>query len=119
MNFVRFTAICLLGLTMAGCATAPVSLAGTYSLRAPDGSTSMVEISSLREQEYYLRAPGQSVSGTYRFAEGELRITKPDNPRMSGYVWKKNSDGSLVLVAEPSVPTSGTRLTSATLTPTR
>ena len=116
---MRFTAICLLGLQLAGCATKPVSLAGTYSLRAPDGSTSTVELSSLREQEYYLRAPGQAVSGVYRFAADELRITKPDNPRMSGFVWKMNADRSLVLVAEPPVPTSGTRLTSATLTPTR
>jgi hypothetical protein len=117
MNFVRFTAICL-GIVLTGCAT-PLPLAGTYSLRAPDGSTSTVEISALREQQYNLRAPGLTVGGVYHFVDGELRIIKPDNPRMSGYVWKRNQDGSLVLVAEPSVPVSGARLTSATLTPTR
>lgn len=117
MNLLRVSAICLLGLvSLSGCATAPVSLAGIYSLRAPDGATSTVEVSALRDQEYYLRAPGQPVSGVYQFASGELRITKPDNPRMSGFTWKKNADGSLVLVAEPPVPVSGTRLMSATLT---
>jgi hypothetical protein len=119
MNLLRVSAVCLLGLVfLSGCATAPVSLAGNYSLRAPDGATSTVEVRALRDQEYYLRAPGQPVSGVYQFASGELRITKPDNPRMSGFTWKKNADGSLVLVAEPPVPVSGTRLMSATLTRT-
>jgi hypothetical protein len=50
------------------------------------------------------------------YANGELRIVKPDNPRMTGYVWRKDKAGVLVLVEEPSVPVSGKRLTSATLT---
>jgi hypothetical protein len=111
----------LLGLAaaawLAGCATKPPeSLAGNYSMRAPDGTTSAVTVAALREQEYYLRAPGEPVSGVYRFANDELRITKPDNPRMSGYVWRKEASGAFVLVEEPTVPVSGKRLTSATLT---
>ena len=115
MNFIRATLLTTCALA-AGCATKPVSLAGTWSLREPDGTTSTVSVSELREQEYYLRAPGQPVSGVYRFADGELRITKPDLPRMSGYVWRRNEQGDLVLVAEPSVPVSGKRMTSATMT---
>lgn len=116
MKLSTVTAICILALSsLIGCATVP-SLAGKYSLRAPDGATSLVEVSALRDQEYYLRAPGQPVSGVYHFAGNELRITKPDNPRMTGFAWKKNPDGTLVLVEEPPVPVSGTRLMSATLT---
>jgi hypothetical protein len=102
---------------LAACATQPPeSLAGSYSMRAPDGTTSAVAVSALRDQEYYVRAPGEPVSGVYRFANGELRITKPDNPRMSGFVWRKEATGAFVLVEEPPVPVSGKRLTSATLT---
>lgn len=113
----RSTVLVLAGaLLLTACATKPESLAGNYSLSAPDGTTSTVALSALREQEYYVRAPGQPVSGVYRFEAGELRITKPDNPRMTGFVWRKDANGVLVLVAEPPVPVSGKRLTSATLT---
>lgn len=116
MKLSHVTAICIVALSfLASCASVP-SLAGKYSLRAPDGATSWVEVSALRDQEYYLRAPGQAISGVYRFAGDELRITRPDNPRMVGFAWKKTADGTLVLVAEPPVPVSGTRLMSATLT---
>jgi hypothetical protein len=108
----------LITAVLMSCAAAPENLAGHYSLRAPDGATATVEVSALREQQYYLRAPGQAVSGVYQFANGELRITKPDNPRMTGFIWRKEANGVLVLVDEPPVPVSGTRLSSATLTRT-
>ncbi len=118
MKIIRSTLVALVGAALfSACATKPPeTLAGNYSLREPDGTTTSVSVSSLREQEYYVRAVGQPVSGVYRYENGELRIIKPDNPRMSGYVWRNNESGVLVRVEEPSVPVSGKRLTSATLT---
>lgn len=101
-------------LALGGCATMDIP-AGAWTLRAPDGATSQVEVSMLRKKEYYLRAPGQTISGAYSFKGKELTITKPDNPRMSGYVWRLTGKGQLVLVEEPPVPVAGVRLTSATL----
>ena len=101
-------------LALGGCASVDIPT-GTWTLRAPDGAESAVEVSALREAEYYLRAPGRTIGGAYVYRDKELSITKPDNPRMSGYVWKLKSKGELVLVEEPAVPVSGVRLTSATL----
>lgn len=103
---------------LSGCAAVELQ-PGSWTLRAPDGSTSTVEVSSLREHEYYLRAPGLSIAGVYTFQDGELYMAAPDNPRMAGYVWKLGHDGVLVLVQEPPVPVSGVRLTSATMRKTR
>lgn len=101
-------------LALGGCASVDIPT-GAWTLRAPDGSESAVEVSTLREAEYYLRAPGRTIGGAYVYRDKELSITKPDNPRMGGYVWKLKGQGELVLVEEPAVPVSGVRLTSATL----
>lgn len=101
-------------LALGGCASVDIPT-GAWTLRAPDGSESAVEVSALREKEYYLRAPGRTVGGAYVYRDKELSIAKPDNPRMGGYVWKLKRKGELVLVEEPAVPVSGVRLTPATL----
>lgn len=107
-------ALSLTMLSLAGCASVDIP-PGAWTLRAPDGSTAAVEVSNLRTGEYYVRAPGQTFSGSYIYKDRELSILKPDNPRMNGYVWKLEHKGQLVLVEEPPVPVSGVRLTSASL----
>jgi hypothetical protein len=104
----------LLALSLGGCASVDIP-PGAWTLRAPDGTTSAVEVSNLRAGEYYLRAPARTFSGSYIYKDHELSILKPDNPRMNGYVWKLERKGQLVLVEEPPVPVSGVRLTSGSL----
>jgi len=106
--------VLMAAVALGGCASVDIPT-GAWTLRAPDGSESAVEVSALREKEYFLRAPGRTFGGAYLYRDKELSITKPDNPRMSGYVWKLKSKGELVLVEEPAVPVSGVRLTSAKL----
>jgi hypothetical protein len=111
---MKRTVTLMFSLCLGGCATVDIPV-GTWTLNAPDGSTSSVEVSSLRKDEYYLRAPGRTFSGSYHYLQKNLSIVKPDNPRMSGYVWTLEHKGELKLVEEPSVPVSGVRLTAATL----
>lgn len=111
---IRITLLVLVTLIAGGCATVDIP-AGAYTLETPDGTTSAVEVSNLRKGEFYLRAPGRTISGSYVYKKPELTVLKPDNPRMNGYVWKLERKGQLVLVEEPPVPVSGVRLTSATL----
>ena len=108
------TVTLLMTLSLCGCASVDIP-PGAWTLKAPDGTTSAVEVSKLRTGEYFVRAPGRTFSGSYVYKERELTILKPDNPRMNGYVWKLERKGQLVLVEEPPVPVSGVRLTSASL----
>lgn len=103
-------------LALAGCVDIP---SGAWTLRAPDGATFRTEVSVLRAGEYYVRAPGQTISGAYSYKNRELKIAKLDNPRMSGYVWRLMRRGELVLVEEPPAPISGVRMTSSTMKKTQ
>lgn len=100
---------------VSACATTRPIEPGNWTMRSPDGTSELVEIRLLRDGEYYLNAPGNPISGVYRLTQADLKITKPDNPRMSGLVWQLNPDKSLTLVQEASVQVSGRRLVSATL----
>jgi len=87
--------------------------AGRWNLQAPSGEVTEVEVRLLRKNEFYLYAPHHPISGVYTWDGKLLRITKPDNPRMNGYVWKAEHDHSLTLVEETPVPISGVKLMSA------
>ena len=100
-------------LLLAACA--PTLQTGAWNLTTPDGKSSSVEVSLLREGEYYLRAPGNPISGVYLLDARQLRMSKPDQPRMEGNIWQWQQNGELTLVAEPPFTVSGVRQTSATL----
>lgn len=100
---------------LAACATVPPASieAGAWLLQTPDQGTEPVEVRLLTESEYYLNAAGHPVAGVYRLEGNQLKMVKPDNPRMSGIVWQLNGDRSLTVVQEPPVANSGQRLISA------
>ena len=97
-------------------ACSPLIKPGSWNLVTPDGQSTSVEVSLLRKGEYYLRAPGNPISGVYVLKEKRLlSMSKPDQPRMEGAVWQLQRGGELTLVAEPPFTVSGVRQTSATL----
>lgn len=100
---------------VSACATTRPIEPGNWTMQSPDGTNELVEIRLLREDEYYLNAPGNPISGVYKLTQTDLKIVRPDNPRMSGLVWQLNPDRTLTLVQETSVQISGRRLVSATL----
>jgi len=112
----RFLALLAAALLVA-CATTAVP-PGAWQLTAPDGTVVPVNVSLLTDNQYYLSAPRHPISGVYKLDKTELRIVKPDNVRMGGYVWRLNPNGSFVLVEETPVQLSGQRLISSTLVKT-
>jgi hypothetical protein len=112
---MRFRLLALLtAALLAACATTAVPT-GAWQLTAPDGSVVPVNVSLLSDRQYYLSAPRHPISGAYKLDKTELRIVKPDNVRMGGYVWHLNPGGSFVLIEETPVQISGQRLISSTL----
>jgi hypothetical protein len=111
-KFIYLLAATLCLLSMASHARAPLK-PGLWNLHTPAGEVSELRISVLTKNEYYFNLPKHPISGVYTWDGKLLRITKPDNPRMGGYVWKVQRDRSLVLVEETPVPISGVKLVSS------
>ena len=109
---------CLIALAVAGCASIPEPQGlqpGTWGLQTADGSIVDVEISELQAWEYYFDAGTHPISGVYSMEGDQIRILRPDNPRMNGFTWRERPDRSLILIAEPHTELSGKRLISSTL----
>lgn len=118
MNFkaTRVLALVIATAALMSCVMQP-SLEGTWLMTSPDGTTGSVEVSKLAEGEYYFRAPGNPVSGVYALDQsGQLRISKPDLPRMEGSTWQIQKDHTLTLIAEPAFTVSGVRQIASKLT---
>ena len=86
---------------------------GEWNLVSPSGEITAVDVSMLRKNEFYFYAPKHPISGVYTWDGKLFRMTKPDNPRMGGYVWKRDRGHTLMLVEETPVPISNMKLLSS------
>lgn len=111
---IRFCSVLSLAL-LSACSTVQLDT-GNWQLRQPDGIVVPVSVTVLKKSQYYFNAPRHPVSGVYALNKRTLRMIKPDNPRMAGYVWNLNDARHMTLIEETPVNISGLRLISSNLT---
>jgi hypothetical protein len=109
--------LCVVVLAVVGlvACTTLSKFSGSWDLTSPRGENTVVVISQLQKNEYYLNAGTHPVSGVYTYKNDLLTMTKPDNPRMDGFVWRFDEDASFVLIRAPEVELSGEKLVSSRL----
>jgi hypothetical protein len=80
----------------------------------PSGNEISISILNLGDEEYMFKFAG-NFSGTYKREGEKLVISKPTDPRLSGFVWKIKDDNTLVLIAQPDTSMTGSDYTGTTL----
>ena len=83
---------------------------GNWSMQTPSGEVFPVQVTLLKKGEYYFNALKHPISGVYKWDGKLFRIIKPDNPRMSGFVWRLERNHTLTMAEETPVPISGVKL---------
>lgn len=92
--------ISLLALLLAACAA--FNPTGTWQLQARDGSVKVVTVQDFGDGNYYLRG-SPAMNGVYRVKGSSFVCEKPDDPRLTGFVWHIQSDDQLVLTSQPAM----------------
>lgn len=135
-NVAVITSALLLGACTAKPIKEPGITPGNWSLQTPEGKRIPVRVSEFREYEYHFHAAGLPFSGAYNykggekttecaflsfgcvntFSGGELVMTKPDSPRMGGYVWSKKSEREVILREEAPFEHTQQRLVPSVMT---
>jgi predicted secreted protein len=113
MKYVHKLLFVMLLLSTSACYAGTPIKAGQWNLQTPAGDVTSVTVTLLRKNEYYFYAPQHPISGVYTWDGKLFRITKPDNPRMGGFVWRLQRDHTLAMVEETPVPISGMKLISS------
>jgi hypothetical protein len=80
--------------------TPPPPLAGAWQAKLPGGFVQPVNLQDLGKGEFLFRSRADVFAGVYRWENGHLVVVKPDDPRMTGLVWRWDGQ-RLTLVAEP------------------
>jgi hypothetical protein len=94
----KFLLVIVVALMFCGCAT--TDLSGRWNLKAQDGKMIPMTIQDFGGGKFYLHGD-TPLDGVYRRRDDELVCTKPDDPRLTGFVWRVQNQNNLVLVSEP------------------
>jgi len=84
----------------AGCATE--NLSGKWDLEAQNGKVTPVTIQNFGNGSYYLHG-NTPLDGIYTRQNDKFVCTKPDDPRLMGFVWRIQDKNTLILTAQPSM----------------
>ena len=93
------------------------SIAGTYEIQFPAGAVREISILKLGDGNYRLQGGGV-LNGIYQVKGDKLLVVQPDDPRMLGLAWRKQT-ATWKLFREPVGTPTGSSYVGATLTPKR
>lgn len=99
---------------LSGCASQP-TLVGTWNLHLPRHQTRVVAIENFGHGRYYLHGH-TLMDGLYRKEGKQLICVTPNDPRLSGFVWRIEGRNKLILVAQPRLWVSQERYLGDALT---
>jgi len=90
------------------------SLQGDWEAKLPAGFVQKTTLQDLGEGQFLLRSRASVFNGKYRWNNGVLAVTEPDDERMLGLVWKWDGQ-KLTLVDEPKSTPTGSSYTGTVL----
>ncbi|MCC9606066.1 hypothetical protein LOC68_19750 [Blastopirellula sp. JC732] len=94
----------------------PLDFAGQWLMTLPLGAEHQIVIKETGDDQFKLVRPKLNMAGIYKASGGKLMITKPDDKRLTGFVWTAINRNTLVLTGEPPVERTGSSYLGATLT---
>lgn len=91
-----------------------IDLSGTWSLTLPAGFQFPVTLASKSDGSYYLEN-ARNLGGTYQQEGRLLKVTAPDQERLTGFLWRLETPDVAVLVEGPEVSKVGSDYRGAVL----
>ncbi len=113
IKFIGVAVVMSVVLLGAGCATE--NFAGKWNLEAQNGKVIPVMIQNFSNGHYYMHG-NTPLDGIYSKQSDKLICTKPDDPRLTGFVWRIQDKNTLLLIAQPSMWVSQERYLGDQLT---
>ena len=103
-----------LTILLSACSSAP-TLVGNWNLHAPNQTTIIkVTIKDFGNGDYYL-AGNTPMDGIYHKQGDQFLCVKPNDPRLTQFIWRIQDSNTLVLISQPSVWVSQERYLGAEL----
>lgn len=93
-----------------------IDFAGAWLMTLPLGAEHQVEIKGVEADHFKLIRPRLNLAGVYEADGGTLKIVRPDDKRLTGFVWTAVNRNTLILTGEPPVARTGSSYLGATLT---
>jgi hypothetical protein len=98
---------------LAGCTT--ISLQGHWVYHDTVGQVADIDITDISKNEVYLKANKNLLSGVYQKSGDLLVMSKPDNPRATGFKLKIVDNNELIVIEEPPTSLTGQKHISGQL----
>ncbi len=92
----------------------PPDLSGNWEMTLPAGFRRQTPIEKIDDTRYLIPKIGV-LSGVYEHQGNRLVVVKPNDERLTGFVWEIRDAGSLVLIQSAPVEKIGSDYTGATL----
>jgi len=104
----------LLAVILSACSSAP-TLVGDWNLHAPNQTTiTKVTINDFGNGNYYLTG-NTPMDGIYEKKGDQFLCVKPNDPRLTNFIWRIQDNNTLVLISQPSIWVSQDRYLGAEL----
>ncbi|PQO26430.1 hypothetical protein [Blastopirellula marina] len=94
----------------------PIDYSGVWLMTLPLGAEHEVMIKAAEKDQFKLIRPRLNMAGVYQADGGTLKIVRPDDKRLTGFVWTAVNRNTLVLTGEPPTARTGSSYLGATLT---